>query len=164
MISRTRQLRKPLSSQTQGMTMRTLTHGITPTNIKSQTGVKSKGYQPLVTPTARKPLNQVPLPPQRANKCLCPQEQGSPKSTGLALQKPLSLQGNTQGQRVRTMREEMAWREVSDEFPLADRSKLDVQYKVAPRAGWGGGGAIIEVKMSGKDKWYQMVSPLHKNA
>ena len=74
------------------------------------------------------------------------------------------ITGDTQGQRVRTMREEMAWREVSDEFPLADRSKLDVQYKVAPRAGWGGGGAIIEVKMSGKDKWYQMVSPLHKNA
>ena len=65
-----------------------------PTDIMSQKGAKSKGYQPLVTPTARNPLNQVPLPPQQANKCLCPQEQGSPKSNkGHALQKPLSLQG-----------------------------------------------------------------------
>ena len=94
MIQWTRQLRKPFSSQTQGMTMTILPHGITPTNIKSQKRVKSKVYQPLVTPTARNPLNQVPLPPQRANKCLCPQEQGSPKSNkGHALQKPLSLQG-----------------------------------------------------------------------
>ena len=77
-----------------GMTMTTLTHGITPTNGKSQNGAKSKGSQPLVKPTARNPLNQVPLPPQRANKCLCPQEQGFPKSNkGLAQQKPLSLQG-----------------------------------------------------------------------
>ena len=69
-------------------TMTTLTHGITPTNIKSQTRVKS------CPPTARNPLNQVPLPPQRANKCLCAQEQGSPKSNrGHALQKPLLLQG-----------------------------------------------------------------------
>ena len=45
------------SSQTQGMT--TLTYGLTPPNIKSQkmVRVKSKGYQPLVTPTARNPLN-----------------------------------------------------------------------------------------------------------
>ena len=74
-----------------GMTMTTLTHGITPTNIKSQKRVKS------CPPTARNPLNQVPLPPQRANKCLCPQEQGSPKSKDHALPKPLSLRGGIQG-------------------------------------------------------------------
>ena len=31
-----------------------------------------------------------------------------------------------------------------------------MRYKVAPRTGGGGGGAIIEVKMSGKDKWYHL--------
>ena len=46
--------------------MTTLTHGITPTNGKSQKRAKSKGSQPLVTPTARNHLHQVPLPPQRA--------------------------------------------------------------------------------------------------
>ena len=54
------------------------------------------------------------------------------------------------------MREEMAWREVKGEFPLADTNKLDAQYKEAPRAGGGGGGVIIEVKMSRKDKWYPL--------
>ena len=60
------------------------------------------------------------------------------------------------------MQENMAWREVSGEFPLADTSKLDMRYKVAPRAGegGGGGGAIIEVKMSGKDKWYRLYTKL----
>ena len=80
-----------------------------------------------------------------------PQEQQGPSTAETSF-----IIGDTQGQRVRTMQENMAWREVSEEFPLADRNKLDVQYKVAPRAGGGGGGAIIEVKMSGKDKWYRL--------
>ena len=81
-----------------------------------------------------------------------PQEQQGPRTAETSF-----ITGDTQGQRVRTMQENMAWREVSDKFPLADRNKLDVQYKVAPRVGGGGGGgAIIEVKMSGKDKWYRL--------
>ena len=80
-----------------------------------------------------------------------PQEQQGPRTAETSF-----ITGETQDQRVRTMQENMAWREVSDEFPLTDRNKLDVQYKVAPRAGGGGGGAIIAVKMSGKDKWYRL--------
>ena len=62
------------------------------------------------------------------------------------------ITGDTQGQRVLATQENLAWREVSGEFPLADTSKLDMRYKVAPRAGGGGGGAIIEVK----DTWYRL--------
>ena len=47
------------------------------------------------------------------------------------------------------MREEMAWREVSEEFPLADTSKLDMRYKVAPRAGGGVLGALALAGMNG---------------
>ena len=89
---------------------------------------------------------QVPM----STRTRLPQEYG-PRTAETSF-----ITGDTQGQRVRTMQEEMAWREVSGEFPLADTSKLDMRYKVAPRAGGGGGGAIIEVKMSGKDKWYRL--------
>ena len=50
----------------------------------------------------------------------------------------------------------MAWSEIKGEFEMADESKLKARYKSAPRAGRGGGGAIIEVAMKGKDKWYRL--------
>ena len=84
-----------------------------------------------------------------------------PEQQGSRTAETSFITGDTQDHRVLTMRENLAWREVRGEFPLADTSKLDVQYKVAPRAGGGGRGAIIEVKMSEKDK---RVSPLHKIA
>ena len=52
--------------------------------------------------------------------------------------------------------ERMAWSEIKGEFTRADESKLKARYKVAPRAGGGGGGAVLEVAMKGKDKWYRL--------
>ena len=52
--------------------------------------------------------------------------------------------------------ERMAWSEIKGEFEMADKSKLKVRYKVAPRARGEGGGAILEVAMKGKDKWYRL--------
>ena len=52
--------------------------------------------------------------------------------------------------------ERMAWSEIKGEFEMADESKLKARYKTAPRAGGGGGGAILEVSMRGKDKWYPL--------
>ena len=49
-----------------------------------------------------------------------------------------------------------AWSEIKGEFEMADENKLKARYKVAPRAGGSGGGAIIEVAMKGKDKWYPL--------
>ena len=48
----------------------------------------------------------------------------------------------------------MAWEEIKGEFEMADERKLKARYKTAPKAGWGDGGAIIEVSMRAKDKWY----------
>ena len=79
-----------------------------------------------------------------------------PKEQGPSTEETSFIEGDTQGQRVLTMQEEMAWREVSGEFPDADRRILDVKYKVTPRAGGGGGGAITEVKMRNKTKWYRL--------
>ena len=62
-----------------------LTHGIAATSTK----FPSQKTQPM-TPTARNPLNQAPLPPHLVNKYLWPQEQGSPKSAGISSPKPLS--------------------------------------------------------------------------
>ena len=50
----------------------------------------------------------------------------------------------------------MAWSEIKGEFEMADESKLKARYRTTPRAGEGGGGAILEVSMKGKDKWYPL--------
>ena len=52
--------------------------------------------------------------------------------------------------------ERMALEEIKKEFLMADESKFKARYKEAPRAGRGGGGAIIEVAMRGKNKWYPL--------
>ena len=49
-----------------------------------------------------------------------------------------------------------AWSEIKQEFEMADENRLKARYKVAPRAGGGGGGAILEIAMKGKDKWYRL--------
>ena len=50
----------------------------------------------------------------------------------------------------------LAWSEIKQEFEMADENSLKARYKVAPRAGGGGGGAILEIAMKGKDKWYRL--------
>ena len=50
----------------------------------------------------------------------------------------------------------LAWHEIKQEFEMADENRLKARYKVAPRAGGGGGGAILEIAMKGKDKWYRL--------
>ena len=52
--------------------------------------------------------------------------------------------------------ERLAWEEITPEFPLVDKDILRPRYKTAPRAGGGGGGAILEVSMREKDKWYPL--------
>ena len=110
--------------------------------------VPTDSTQPFEPGAASTPAGeQVPM----CTRTRLPQEQQGPRTAETSF-----ITGDTQGQRVRNMREEKAWREVNGEFLLADTSKLDMRYKVALRAGGGGGGAIIEVKMSGKDKWYRL--------
>ena len=48
--------------------------------------------------------------------------------------------------------ERTAWAEIEGEFPLADKNKLKSRYKTAPRSG----GAVLEVSMRAKDKWYPL--------
>ena len=50
--------------------------------------------------------------------------------------------------------ERLAWEEIKNEFEMADESKLKLRYKTAPKSG----GAIIEVAMKKKDKWYPLVT------
>ena len=47
--------------------------------------------------------------------------------------------------------EDMVTREVEDEFPNIDKSKLEMRYRTSKMAGFGEG-AIIEVKMRNKEK------------
>ena len=46
----------------------------------------------------------------------------------------------------------MAWQEIREEFEMADESKLKARYKEKPKSG----GAILEVSMRAKDKWYAL--------
>ena len=50
--------------------------------------------------------------------------------------------------------ERMAWDEIKWEFEMADESKLKARWKTAPRSG----GAILEVSMRKKDKWYPLLT------
>ena len=50
--------------------------------------------------------------------------------------------------------ERLAWQEIIDKFEMADESKLKARYKEKPRSG----GAIIEVSMRGKNKWYPLLT------
>ena len=54
------------------------------------------------------------------------------------------------------MNERFAWQEVKDKFKRADKSKLKARSVTTPRAGAGGGGAVLEVSMRGKNKWYRL--------
>ena len=49
--------------------------------------------------------------------------------------------------------ERFAWQEIRDLFEMADESKLKARWKTAPRSG----GAILEVSMRSKDKWYPLL-------
>ena len=48
----------------------------------------------------------------------------------------------------------MAWEEIKGEFEMADESKLKARWKTAPKSS----GAIIEVSMKTKDKWYPLLT------
>ena len=49
----------------------------------------------------------------------------------------------------------MAAREVEVEFPIVDKRRLEARYRTSKLAGLGEG-AIIEVKMRNKEKWYPL--------
>ena len=63
-----------------------------------------------------------------------------------------------------TMGEAMAFHEVKEEFNQADLTQIDVRYEHAPRAGEGGGGQVIEVKMRKDSKWYRLKTKSKGNA
>ena len=111
--------------------------------------VRTDSTQPFEPGATSTPAGeQVPM----STRTRLPQEQ-----QGSRAEETSFITGGTQGRRVITnMLENAAWREVEWEFPQADKSKLDVKYKVAPRAGRDSGGSVIEVKMIGKDKWYRL--------
>ena len=46
----------------------------------------------------------------------------------------------------------IAWQEIREEFEMADESQLKARYKEKPKSG----GAILEVSMRAKDKWYAL--------
>ena len=50
--------------------------------------------------------------------------------------------------------ERLAWEEIKKDFEMADESKVKVRWKTAPKSG----GAIIEVSMRAKDKWYPLLT------
>ena len=52
-----------------------------------------------------------------------------------------------------TAAEQMATREVEQDFPFMDNNKVEVRYNTTGR----GTGAIIEIKMRNKTKWYPLL-------
>ena len=77
-----------------------------------------------------------------------------PKEKGPRFAETSFIEGEPQQEE--TFNERFAWQEVKDAFPNADKIRLKVRSITAPRAGRGGGGAVLEVAMGGKDKWYRL--------
>ena len=63
------------------------------------------------------------------------------------------------GPRTGELTERLAWEEIKWEFEMADESQLKARWKTAPKSG----GAIIEVSMRNKDKWYSLYTKRRGN-
>ena len=77
-----------------------------------------------------------------------------PKEKGPRFAETSFIEGEPQQEE--TFNERFAWQEVKDAFPNAEKSRIKARSITAPRAGIGGGGAVLEVAMRGKDKWYRL--------
>ena len=106
-------------------------------------------------------LGQVPTDPDRPN----PFEPGAASTPAGGEPIPLATRTRLPQERGPRIAEtsfggeptaSTAWKEIKWEFEMADESKLKARYRTAPKAGGGGGGAILEVSMRGKDKWYPL--------
>ena len=71
-----------------------------------------------------------------------------PKEKGPRFAETSFIEGEPQQEE--TLNERFAWQEVKDAFPNAEKSRLKARSITAPRAGLGGGGAVLEVAMRGK--------------
>ena len=115
-----------------------------------------KGYQPPDGTDRTNPFEQgaastpvgehIPL----VERTRFPQEQQGPRNAETSFNEgSQSLQAIAEGQ------QESIWEEIGWDFPNVDRNKLDVRRVTAPRSGQGRGGAVIELSMKGRNKWYR---------
>ena len=102
-------------------------------------------------------LGQVPADPDRPN----PFEPGAASTPAGGEQIPMATRTRLPPERGPGIAEtsfggeptgSVAWQEITKEFEMADESRLKARYKTAPRSG----GAILEVSMKRKDKWYPL--------
>ena len=70
------------------------------------------------------------------------------------LKKLLSLREHLQNKIIMTAAEQMATREVEQDFPFMDTDRVEVRYSTTGR----GTGGITEVKMRNKTKWYPLLT------
>ena len=80
-----------------------------------------------------------------------PKEKSGLPSTSKNTEETSFIEGTPSG-RTMTAAEQMATREVEQDFPYMDNNRVEVRYNATGR----GTGAIIEVKMRNKTKWYPL--------
>ena len=107
-----------------------------------QKGARPKdpyGYKPLPHDDEGTPMSTFP------------KEKSGLPSTSKDAEETSFIEGTPSG-RIMTAAEQMAMREVEQDFPYMDNNRVEVRYNSTGR----GTGAIIEVKMRNKTKWYAL--------
>ena len=115
---------------------------------------KKKWYQRGARPKTKGPYKQLPhndeddIPMSKL-----PDEKKGLPSTPKDTEETSFIEG-TPSRRIMTASEQMATREVKQDFPFIDLDRVEVRYNTTGR----GTGAIIEVKMRNKTKWYSLLT------
>ena len=132
------------------------------------------GYDPMDETTDKDPLIQkkgddddddplkdvdweAPLPPKPKPDRTQPFEPAGGESIPMTTRTSLPQERGPSAEETSfggELTERMAWDEIKWEFEMADESKLKARWKTAPRSG----GAILEVSMRTKDKWYPLLT------
>ena len=152
MIQWTRQLRKPLSSQTQGMMMMMMT---------MTTGNLDFSKIPVVLdpePEPRNPFEPAAssTPSDSEHIVLKTRTRLSPEKQGTSDETSFSTRFN-QGV---TNHDSMVRSELENEFPNMSLTEIEFRYKEAPKSG----GSVIEVRYHTSDKWYRLFTQSKGNA
>ena len=112
-----------------------------------------KWYQRGARPKTKGPYEQLPHDDKDTPMSTFPKERNGLPSTSKDTEETSFIEGTPSG-RIMTAAEEMATREVEQDFPFMDHNRVEVRYSTTGR----GTGALTEIKMRNKTKWYPLLT------
>ena len=112
---------------------------------------RRKWYQRGARPKDQYRYKPLPHDDEDIPMSKLPDEKNGLLSTPKNTDKTSFIEGTPSG-RIMTAAEQMATREVEQDFPFMDHNRVEVRYNATGR----GTGSIIEIKMRNKTEWYPL--------